>query len=165
MIFRYLAALIVAVLLWSGTTPAWAQAVLYPPPLSYTGADLRGEDFSGQNLQSAEFVNANLPQTNFNGANLRGAIFSGVAMPQANLHGADLTYAMIDQANLTGADLSDAVFTESILLRTILDETDITNADFSDALLDGVQIRELCQRASGVNSQTGIATRESLGCR
>lgn len=165
MIIRYLAAFVLAVFLWSGTAPAWAQAILYPPPISYTGADLPGEDFSGQNLQSAEFVNAHIPQTNFTGANLKGAIFSGAAMPEANLHGADLTYAMVDQANLSGADLSDANLTDTILLRTIFAETEITGADFTDALLDGAQIRELCQRASGVNSQTGIATRESLGCR
>ncbi|MDB9355886.1 pentapeptide repeat-containing protein, partial [Nodularia spumigena CS-587/03] len=32
-------------------------------------------------------------------------------------------------------------------------------------ILDGVQIKELCSKASGVNSKTGVETRYSLGCR
>ncbi len=72
---------------------------------------------------------------------------------------------MADQVNFTGANLQDVNFTEAILLRSTFDDTDITGADFSDAILDGAQVKELCQKAKGVNSQTGIATRESLGCR
>ncbi len=39
----------------------------------------------------------------------------------------------------------------------------LIGADFRDAILDKAQIRELCQRASGVNIQTGMAKRASLG--
>jgi uncharacterized protein YjbI with pentapeptide repeats len=106
-----------------------------------------------------------LELTNFAGADLRGTIFSASVMTQSNLHGADLTNAMVDQVNFTGADLRDAVFTESILLRSTFNNVDITGADFSDAILDGAQIKELCAKATGVNSKTGVATRDSLGCR
>ena len=82
-----------------------------------------------------------------------------------NLHKADLTNAMMDQVNLTGSDLSDAVLIEALLLRTIFTDVDITGADFTDAVLDRGQIKELCGKASGVNSQTGVETRDSLGCR
>ncbi len=47
--------------------------------------------------------------------------------------------------------------------RSTFDGALITGADFRDAILDKAQIRELCQRASGVNIQTGMAKRASLG--
>jgi uncharacterized protein YjbI with pentapeptide repeats len=65
----------------------------------------------------------------------------------------------------TNADLSDVVFVEAILLRSTFDGVDITGADFTDAMLDGAQVKQLCKIAGGVNSQTGIATRDSLGCQ
>ena len=166
MIFRRLAVFLLALMVLCCPLPAQAQATkYYPPPLSYSNAELKGKDFSGQNLRAAEFSNANLELTNFAGADLRGTIFSASVMTQSNLHGADLTNAMVDQVNFTGADLRDAVFTESILLRSTFNNVDITGADFSDAILDGAQIKELCAKATGVNSKTGVATRDSLGCR
>lgn len=164
MILRRLVSFLLAITFYFSALPAQA-ATKYAPPLSFSNAQLSGRDFSGQTLPAAEFSNANLFQTNFANANLRGAVMSASIMNKANLHAADLTYAMVDQANLTDANLSDAVLIESILLRSIFQNTNIAGADFTDALLDGGQIRELCQVASGVNSQTGVSTRESLGCR
>jgi len=103
--------------------------------------------------------------TNFSNADLRGAIMSASVMTLANLHGANLTNAMIDQVKFTNADLSDAILAETILLRSTFEGVDITGADFTDAIMDGAQIKELCKIASGSNSQTGIDTRDSLGCR
>jgi uncharacterized protein YjbI with pentapeptide repeats len=140
-------------------------ALDYPPPLSFSNAELTGKDFSGQEMRAAEFSNANLELTDFSGADVRGAIFSGSVATEANFHGADFTTGMLDSVKFDRTDLSDAVLVDTILFRSTFDDVDITGADFSGAILDGAQVRELCAIASGVNSKTGIATRDSLGCR
>jgi uncharacterized protein YjbI with pentapeptide repeats len=62
-------------------------------------------------------------------------------------------------------DLSDAILVDAILLRTTFEAVNIAGADFSDAMLDGVQVKQLCAIATGTNPQTGVDTRDSLGCR
>ena len=144
---------------------AYAQATkYYDPPPSYSNAELSGRDFAGETLRTAEFSNANLELTDFSNADLRGSIFSASVATKANLHGADLSYGMADQVDFTGADLSDAIFVETIMLRSTFADTAIAGADFTDAILDGDQINKLCAKAAGVNSQTGVATRDSLRC-
>jgi uncharacterized protein YjbI with pentapeptide repeats len=134
-------------------------------PMSFSNGDLRGKDFSRQDLRAADFANANMERANFSNADLRGAIFSASVMQNANLQGANFQYAMIDQVNFTDANLEDAIFLEALLFRSTFKAAHIAGADFSDALLDGEQRNILCQTAAGTNSKTGMSTRESLNCK
>ncbi|NJL49960.1 MAG: pentapeptide repeat-containing protein [Leptolyngbyaceae cyanobacterium SM2_5_2] len=142
-----------------------AIAADYPPPLSFSNAELKGQDFSGQELRAAEFSNANLELTNFSGTDLRGAIFSGSVAADANFHGANFSTGLLDSVSFTRSDLSNAILADTILFRSTFNGANITGADFSGAILDGAQVRQLCKTASGTNSQTGVDTRASLGCR
>lgn len=155
-------AIISAIAILCSPYPALAD---WTHPLSFSNAELSRHNFAGESLQAAEFSNANLELANFVGADLRGAVLSASVMTQTNLQGADLTNAMVDQVNLTGANLSDAVFKEALLLRAVFANVNIEGADFTDAILDKAQIKELCTKASGVNTKTGVETRDSLGCR
>lgn len=127
--------------------------------------ELKGKDYSGQNLQTAEFANTNLEQSNFSNADLRGAVFNGTKMAQVNLHGADFSNGIAYLTDFTDADLSDAVLAEAMMLRSTFNGAKIDGADFSNAVLDRIVVKQLCDRATGVNSKTGVSTRESLGCR
>jgi uncharacterized protein YjbI with pentapeptide repeats len=136
----------------------------YKPSLSYDNAELNGQDFSGKDLKTAVFTTAKLDDTNFSGADLTGAVISSSTLNRTNLHGANVSQGLLDQVRFVGADLSDAVFVEAMMLRSTFKDVNIAGADFSDAILGKLQQKELCKIATGINSKTGVATRDSLAC-
>ncbi|CAI5464848.1 unnamed protein product [Closterium sp. Yama58-4] len=127
---------------------------------SYVKRD--GQDLSVSDLQGATFMEASLRGTDLHGSDLRGAMFTKAVLYKANLSGADLSDALIDRAVLNDADLRNAVLRGAWLALTDLGGADITGADFTDAIIDKYQLKQLCLRASGVNTLTGADTAESL---
>ncbi len=123
-----------------------------------------GEDFSGKSLIKSEFTNAILKNTNFSNADLRGALFNGVLLDGANLHGVDFSSGISYVSRFKNVNLSDAILVDANMLQSTFDNVDVVGADFTNALLDVAQVKKLCVTASGINSKTGVDTRESLGC-
>lgn len=75
---------------------------------SMPGSILRGSDFSGANMERADFMWAKLSFSKFTGANLRDVNFVGADLSMCDFSGADFTGANLLDADLDGANLSGA---------------------------------------------------------
>lgn len=155
---------------------ALSTAVLLALPLPGLASDLDiqvfdhnqtlgGADFSGQDLVGAVFSKASCKGANFVKADLHNAQFDDTVLIEAVLDGANCRNVLATKAKFTRAQLRDVDFTNANLIAAVgLSTAEIEGADFSDALIEpAVQIK-LCSKATGVNSQTGVSTRESLMC-
>ena len=127
-------------------------------------ADLRGRDFSNQDLTRSNFTAADCRQCNFANSKLAGAYFIKAVTYQANFENADLSDVLMDRAVLVEANLKNSILQRAVFTRSDLDKAVIEGADFSNALVDRTQQIALCRYADGVNPVTGIDTRRSLGC-
>jgi uncharacterized protein YjbI with pentapeptide repeats len=141
--------------------PAMAQ----DNSVNYTHTVVSERDFSHKDLVGAVFAAAQMRRTNFSGSNLENAMFTKGTLTNADLSNTNLSGALMDRVVLDGADLTNAVLIGTVMTRSSFEDTKITGADFTDAIINRYQIKLLCQRAEGVNSTTGVATRDSLGCR
>lgn len=123
------------------------------------------KDFSGQDLIEAEFYDEDLEGADFHDANLQGAVFNSATLHNANWRGVNFSNGIAYLTDFTEVDLTNAILTEAMMLRSKFDQAKVEGADFTDAVVDNLQMKKLCERASGVNPTTGVSTRESLGCR
>ncbi|BAQ64084.1 pentapeptide repeat-containing protein [Geminocystis sp. NIES-3709] len=147
-----------------------ALILLTPQPvnaeiLNFTYAELEGADFSHRDLTGSVFAASNMRNVSFRDSNLTNSIMTEGVLLNADLRGVNFTGALIDRVTFDLSDLRDAIFVDAIATRTRFYDTNIEGADFSDAVIDRYQINLMCKRATGINSVTGVATRDSLGCR
>ena len=83
-------------------------------------------DFSGWNLEKANFANSDLEGINLAGANLTGANLTGANLKGADLIGANLTGVILAEAdlrdsNLRGANLKGAVYNSKTIFPVYFD--------------------------------------------
>ena len=162
---RYFSTMLAAILfggfwLMLDVMPASAQE----RTVNYTLSDLQYRDFANADLEGTSLAGAEMRGADFHGANLKRTILTKGSFFLANLSGADLTDAFADRVTFDRADLTNAIFTDAMLSSSTFFEAEITGADFSDAFVDRYQVKLMCEVAYGINSVTGISTRDSLGC-
>lgn len=156
------------------SSPAWADLNEYEAnaggefgrgtALQFGEADIKGKDFSNQDLRRSNFTAADCRDCSFKNSRLVGAYFIKTVVARADFENADLSDVLMDRAVINEANLKNAVLQRAILTRSDLGNADIYGADFTNALIDKTQQMALCKYADGVNPVTGVSTRKSLAC-
>lgn len=131
----------------------------------FTYADLSRRSFVGQDLSGSSLAAAEAREADFENANLSQTILTKGSFYKAHMPGVNLTESFADRVIFDGADLTNAIVVDAIMTSTSFNDAIIQGADFSGTILDRYQILQMCKHADGVNPVTGVATRDSLGCR
>ena len=145
--------------------PFAAQAITAPELRGQFALQDISDDMHGRDLKEKEFLKADLRGIDLSDTDLRGAVINTSQLQGADLHGANLEDVVAFSSRFDETDLSDANFTNAMLMQSRFVDARIEGTDFTNAVIDLTQLKALCGRASGVNSVSGVSTRESLGCR
>ncbi len=135
-----------------------------PPEIRDMKDQQISQDMHGRDLKGYEFVKADLRGIDMSQTDLRGAVFNNSQLQGINLKEADLEDVVAFASVFEDADLRDANFTDALLMESVFTNALIDGADFTNAVLNRLQKKELCARAEGINSVSGLSTEESLGC-
>ena len=131
----------------------------------FTYADLTLRSFAGEDLSGSSLAAAEAREANFEGSDLSQTILTKGSFYRAHMAGVDLTESFADRVIFDQADLTNAIVVDAIMTSTSFRDAIISGADFSGTILDRYQIAQMCKYADGINPLTGVATRDSLGCR
>ncbi len=101
--------------------------------------DLRGADFSGQDLSGRVFSQADLYEASFAGASLKGAEFLNCTAERANFEGAQCQRMQALNTNFYGANFAGADLSDSLLRYCVL-----ARANLNDAILERVTVTLNC---------------------
>ena len=121
-------------------------------------------DMHGRDLNGYEFVKVDLRGIDLSESDLRGAVFNNSKLEGVNLKGADLQDVVAFASSFEDADLRDVNFTNALLMESTFKGSLIEGADFTNAVINRIQLKQLCEKANGTNSQSGQDTSYSLGC-
>jgi uncharacterized protein YjbI with pentapeptide repeats len=130
-----------------------------PPAGEFALANLRGRDFSGQQLQGAVFEQADLNNAKFVGTDLTGANFRKADLTKADLTGAilidaDFSRATLAKANLTDVRADRARFVDANLSEAILIDAQIPEGRFEQAKLAKADLQRANLQAADMRFAT-----------
>ena len=141
------------------------------PVLAKTPPEMRNQeelalskDMHGRDLHGYEFVKVDLRGIDLSEADLRGAVFNNSQLQGSDLSGANMKDLLAYSTDFDDADLRDANLTNALLMESSFKDAQLEGADFSDAIINRIQQKQLCLRAEGTNTSSGITTKYSLGC-
>ncbi len=101
-----------------------------------------GVDFSGANLEKANFTRSTLYQADFSGANLSGADLIEADVSRQTKVGARGKLYELSEANFEDADLSGAVLIEAKLRYARLRQARLRGARLEECNLEGADLRQ-----------------------
>lgn len=99
--------------------------------------DLRGLDFSNQNLIDISIAHSNLIRTNFSKSNLKGIKFCS-----SNLKFSNFGHTKLNGVNFDNADLTSLTFAESFIKHSSLCFSNLNKTDFTRAVLVDIKIEK-----------------------